>query len=377
MYRLAEYLVMRLLIAVSAFFVGACNHSGSVETDYFDENGTGTELSSQVLYMDSARIGIYCNYVIGDKFILDRNISTHRYEIFTIKGDSLIFENKFMNLGNGPYEMRNPKFKYDQQGNRMFVYSRDNLENKLFVINLNDFKNIYEPTSWEKRQLPLLYMRMRIEIVNDTVFLNKNDTGTPNMFSLSYAGGKDNDFKCLDFEYPGEHPGLSLEAQDFLFKGELEKNPETLTFIYSCYFCQYVFIFDLLNQQITNIRCISKVLPVYKVTGDQYNSFAIADQYKGGFNCMRVTDKYIYIGYNNLTWGEMRNRANFKGYPNGYFDRINVFDWSGNFVKRLVLDKPVSLFVPDLNNRHLYASTIDLTKEGQPDQVLRFDLTEN
>lgn len=298
MYRLAEYLVKRLLIAVSAFLVGACNHSGSVETDYFDENGTGTELSSQVLYMDSARIGIYCNYVIGDKLILDRNISTHRYEIFTIKGDSLIFENKFMNLGN-----------------RMFVYSRDNLENKLFVINLNDFKNIYEPTSWEKKQLPLLYMGMRIEIVNDTVFLNKNDTGTPNMFSLSYAGGKDNDFKCLDFEYPGEHPGLSLEAQDFLFKG--------------------------------------------------------------GFNCMRVTDKYIYIGYNNLTWGQMRNRANFKGYPNSYFDRINVFDWSGNFVKRLVLDKPVSLFVPDLNNCHLYASTIDLTKEGQPDQVLRFDLTEN
>lgn len=194
------------------------------------------------------------------------------------------------------------------------------------------------------------------------------------MFSLTYTKNKDNEFKYLNFQYPGEHPGLSLDDQSSLFKGELKRNPESLTFIYSCYFSQYVFIFDLINEQITNIRYISTVLPVYKITDNLHNPIAIADKYKRGFDLVGVTDQYIYIGYNNLTWWQLRNNDSFKKYPDYYFDWINVFDGDGNFVKRLVLDKPVYTFVTDSDNRYLYASSIDLTQENQPDQVLRFEL---
>lgn len=374
MYALVKFLEKYLLFVVSALPIMACNHSGSVGTDFFDENGAGDVLPSRVLLMDSVRVGIGCEYMIDNKLIIDLQRSTHRYEIFTMKGDSLIYEGDFMQIGKGPDEMSYPKFKYDRKSNRMFVYSLDNLEDKFFVIDMKDFKNIYNRASWEKRRLPVVYTRSALGILSDTVFLNRSNSMNFNMFSLSYTGDKDNDARGVDFKYPGEHPGLSCNGQDFLFKGDMEKNPGSLTFVYSCYFSQYVFIFDVVDKQIANIRYISKILPVYKVRDDLYNPFGIADQYKRGFNIMRVTDRYIYIGYNNLTWGQIRNMTGYKGYPDYYFDRINVFDWDGNFVKRLVLDKPVSRFVVDKDDHYICASTIDLAQEDQPDQILRFEM---
>lgn len=353
--------------------LGACVHT-SVEQDYyFDEEGSGDLLTSTTLLMDSTRAGMRCDCVIGDKLIFTCLGASHRYEIFSIKGDSLLYERNFMNIGRGPNEMLSPKFQYDSKRNRMYLYSRDNEEDKFFIVDLKDFNNVFKPLSWEKKRLPIIYTRGELGILNDSVFLNTNNTKTANMFSLSYASNKDHEFKCLNFQYPGEHQDLSL--LHFLFTGALKQCPASATFVYSCYFSQYVFIFDIVNEQIENIRYISQVLPIYKVTNDLYNPFTIANEYKQGFDALQVTSKYIYIGYNNVTWGDILNRTPYKGYSNAYFDRINVFDWQGNFVKRLVLDKPVFRFVIDPDNHYLYASSIDITQEDQPDQVLRFKLS--
>lgn len=160
MYKLVEFLMKHLLFMGSALLAGDCKHSESIEANYFDENGAGQVLSSQILCMDSTRVGIGCDYLIGDKLIVDRQTSTHRYEVFTIKEDSLIYDGHFMNWGRGPDEMSIPKIKYDRQSNRIFLHSQNNLEDKLFIIDLNDFKNIYNPAA-EKRGDYLLFIPER------------------------------------------------------------------------------------------------------------------------------------------------------------------------------------------------------------------------
>lgn len=312
--------------------------------------------------------------IIDDKLIFTRIGAHHQYEIYTIKGDDLIFDGNFLNIGRGPNEMQNPKFQYDPQNNRMYLYSGDNQEDKFFSVHLKDFNNVYNPSTWEKKKLPIIYTRGGLGILNDTLFLNKNDTKTSNMFSLSYASNKDNEFKSLDFPYPGEHPDLSSVGQCFLFTGSMRQRPGSSTFAYSCYFSQYLFVFDIIDEQIKNIRYISQVLPVYKTTNDLYNPFSIANEYKQGFDKYQVTKKYIYVGYNNVTWGDIRNSVLYKGYPNTYFDRINIFDWDGNFIKRLVLDKPVHFFAVSQDDSYIYASSMDLEQEYHPDLVLRFKL---
>lgn len=370
---LVKLLEKRFLFMISFLAVSACTDI-VLEQDYFDENGTGDQLVSTPLLVDSVRMGAACECIIDNKLIFRRVMTPYGYEIFTLKGDSLLFESNFMNIGRGPYEMNDPEFQYDAANKRMFLYSRDNREDKFFIVDVSDFENVYDPLSWEKKKLPVLYMRRSLGILNDTLFLNRNYTETPDMFSLSYAGSKENAFQCLDFKYPGEHPDLSLLGQNYLFMGNLKQQPGSSTFVYSCYFSRYVFIFDVVAEQIRKVRYISRVLPVYQARDDIYNPVAFADEYKKGLDIFQVTGKYIYIGYNNATWGQIRNFIPYKGFSMSYFDRINVFDWDGNFVKRLVLDKPVRRFAVDAADKYLYASSIDLTQENQPDQVLRFEL---
>lgn len=363
------------LLLISLFTLNACSDI-PVEQDYFDIKGAGVNLESAILRMDSIRVGMICDCVIDDKLIFKRLDMPYKYEIYTIKKDSLIYENKFLNIGRAANEIRNPRLWYDSHHNRVYLYSLSNFEDKLFIVDVKDFNNLYNPLSWERKKLPILYTRGALGILNDTVFLNKNDTKTSDMFSLSYAGGKDNEFKCLDFQYPGEHPAIISDRLDYLFMGDLKQRPGTASFVYTCYTSPLVFIFDIINEQLQNIRYISRVLPVYKLTGDFSDPFAIADEYRSGFDTFQVTGKYIYIGYNNVTWGQIRNLAPFKGYPNSYFDRINVFDWNGNFVKRLVLDRPVDSFLVTPDDLYVYGSSMEPEKENQPELMLRFEIKE-
>lgn len=75
-----------------------------------------------------------------------------------------------------------------------------------------------------------------------------------------------------------------------------------------------------------------------------------------------------------MTWNDINNRVLFKGYSDSYFDRVNIFDWNGKFIKRLILDKPVYCFSISRDDSYLYGSSVDLTREDQPEQVLRFEL---
>lgn len=362
-----------LQLILYVIVMDACTHT-SVEQDYFDINGKGDSLISVILAMDSTRVGLDCNCVINNKLIFMNIHAPHKYEIYTIKQDSLIFEKNFLTIGRGPNELKNPSFQYDFHKNRMYLYSHNNFEDKFFVVDLKDFNNVYNPESWEKKRLPIIYTRGALGILNDTVFVNINCTKTANMFSLSYASNKDNYFQCLNFKYPGEHPDLSFQAQDHLFFGGLKQNYETLTFVYSCYSSPYMFIFDIINEQIENIRYISQVLPIYKATNNLSNPVAMADKSKNGFDMFQVTKNYIYVGYSNVTWGDLDKSVPFKGYPSYYFDRINVFDWHGNFVKRLVLDQPIYYFTVSQDDSYIYASSIDLEHKDQMDQVLRFKI---
>lgn len=375
MYRWYNIVNKYIQLIICMLVVSACFDYAPAEQNYFDKGGAGDTLLSTLLLMDSTRVQMNCDCVIGDKLLLLNQRASYRYEVFTIKGDSLLYDEKFLYVGRAPYEMLSPNLRYDSKNNRLFLYSDNNLENKLFTVDIQNFNNVYDPANWKKKDLPILYSRGSLGIVNDTVFINRHNTNTANMFSLSQAGDKDNSFQCLNFKYPGEHPDLSFSGQGRLFIGDIKRNPNSLSFVYSCYFSQYVFIFDLVDEQITNLRYISQVLPVYKVDPDDvYNPIAISDEYESGYDQFRVTGNYIYIGYNNTNWGEIRNQLTFKDYPYYYFDRINVFDWDGKFVRRLVLDQPIYNFTVSSDDQYLYGSSMDLADDNMQEQVLRFEL---
>lgn len=353
-------------------FIGCRCSSG--KEGYFDAKGDGEQLCATVLTVDSSVISGTCHLVIENRILQYLVGDSYSYAVYKIKGDSLIYEGKFMRRGNGPYEMQIPRLKYRPGKNELIVYSADPSKNDFYRVDLNDFGNLYNPRLWIKDRLPALPTRDCLEFIDDSIYIHSSYTKCNSLFSLSYKG-RDYFYAGLNLLYPADENNTDLLLKRFLFKGKLIKHPGRSTFLYSSEFFKYVIVFDLDKEEIRNIRYISGVQPDYKpVTGDPYHLFTFNKNAEDGCKVIFATESYVYIGYNNMTWEDINNKVQFKGYPDSYFDRINVFDWEGNFVKRLVLDKPVRRFAVDAADKFLYASSIDLTQEHQPDQVLRFEL---
>lgn len=352
-------------------FIGCRCSSG--KEGYFDAEGDGEQLCATVLTVDSLAGSGACCMIIGDKLILYLVGEEYSYAVYKIKGDSLIYEGKFMRRGNGPYEMQMPRLKYRPGKKELVVYSADPSKNDFYLINLVNFNHLYETRCWKAMKLPALSSRGCLEFVNDSTYLHSSYTQQNSLFSLACKGVNES-FINLNLRYPEDRNNADLLLMRSLFKGQLVKHPRKPAFIYSSSYFKYIILFDLENENITKIRCISTELPDYKRISDPYRMFTFNGKAQDGCKTVIATEKYIYIGYNNMTWEDINNKVQFKGYPDSYFDRINVFDWGGNFIKRLVLDNPVDFFVIGDDGNYLYASSIDLTQEHQPDQVLRFEI---
>lgn len=352
-------------------FIGCRRSSG--KEGYFDAKEDGVQLCATVLTVDSLAGSSACCMIIGDKLIFYLAGEEYSYAVYKIRGDSLIYGGKFMRRGNGPYEMQIPRLKYRPDKNELILYSADPSKNDFYLIHLDNFNHLYETRCWKAMKLPALPSRGCLEFVNDSTYLHSSYTQQNSLFSLACKGANES-FINLNFRYPDDRNNADLLLMRSLFKGELVKHPRKSSFIYSSDYFKYIILFDLENKNITNIRYISAELPDYKRISDPYRMFALNGKVQDGCKTVIATEKYIYIGYNNLTWEDINKQVQFKGYPNSYFDRINVFDWEGNYISGFVLDKPVDFFVVGNDNNYIYASSLDLTQEHQPDQVLRFEL---
>lgn len=361
---------IKIVLLCSIILTGCTSH---VEKDYFDARGEGILLKSKSLGIDSVTGWSFCKMVIGDKLIQYLVGDKYAFSVYNIKGDSLLYENKFVINGNGPYELKVAKIKYLPDRNEMLIFSESASENDVYRVRLNDFNNLYDTKNWEKQKLPVLAFRSTLDFVNDSLYLLLSLTKENSLFSLAYKG-KDNYIKSLNFPYPvDEKESASLKFS--LFMGKLIKHPTQPKFIYSNNSFRYVMVFELDNEEIKNVRYLSAVVPDYKPVHDNlYWKYSLNKDTKGNCRVIVATEQYCYIGYNNMTIKDKKDEIPFKGYPNAYFDRINVFDWDGNFVKRLVLDQPVYCFSVSPDERYIYATSVDLTQENLPDQVLRFEL---
>ena len=70
-----------------------------------------------------------------------------------------------------------------------------------------------------------------------------------------------------------------------------------------------------------------------------------------------MDDRFIYVGYMQDTYGEQRERVRAGDLRQLFPSRINVYDWDGNFVRRLVLDRSVGPMV--VHDGRLIAWSVD------------------
>lgn len=284
-----------VLISLFIITISGCLSSSKREAN-FNAEGEGELLNSTIMSFDSTKGYNMCHMVIDDKLIQYLVGDKYSYSVYNIKGDSLFYQGKFIMKGNGPYEMSVADIKYRPDKNELIIYSEDTYENDFYIIDLNNFNNLYDTRVWKRGKLPNLPTRHCFEFVNDSVYLHNSYTKSNSLFSLSYKG-RDNYCHSLNMPYPQTKKETDLILQYSLFFGELVKHSLKPTFLYSNKGSKYVIIFDLDNEQITNVRYISDILPSYKPISDNpYQLFALNKESEGGCREVIVTDRY------NLYW---------------------------------------------------------------------------
>lgn len=370
------FFLLKQVVWLFSGLLVACQ-AGRESHNMFDAGLGDDEVKVIRLRVDTACRGMDVRLIAKDKLIVSYRDNTYNYAIYRINGDSLKYLGSFLLMGNGPNEINSPRLKYDPHRDRLCAYGPVNFENKLFYIPFADYKSVFTPSLWETGALPHLPARGNMEFINDSTFLTICGNKENKLFSLSYKG-RDKYFKCLDFSYPELNEELvSGVNKSILFEGNLKKQPDSDSYLYSSEKSKYSFLFNLRNDSIVNIRYLSNVLPNIKVTssGRDYSRDGATED---GCFFVDVTKSYIYMGYNNMTLEQLRNGTPFKEkYPITYFDRINVFDWHGKFIRRLVLDTPVMYFAVTPDDKIIYASTYGFPDEvNVTDEIVRIDLSD-
>nr|WP_302810573.1 BF3164 family lipoprotein [Alistipes onderdonkii] len=275
-------------------------------------------------------------------------MSEKKFSVYRFSGDSLKKEGEFLGYGRGPYEMMIARVAFDPDTRSLTMLADYNRENRFCWVSLDPPENLYDVSTWEYRQLSFIGDCSLGEpcLIDRSSYLTMgHHTDSLNMFSLlDIDGGR---VVPLDFSYPALPLGLSPMVQEVVWTGRIRKHPRKNRFVYNAQDFKYLFIFELEEgNHIRIIRYLYDKLPQVHATREQGHPYAFDDACEDGCNSIAVDDDHIYIGYSQTTYGQIRDAARARK-SLSTFDprRINVYDWDGNFIRRLVLDMPVGPMV--------------------------------
>lgn len=306
---------------------------------------------------------------IADGHILFSSYYTnHAFKVYRIENNNLVESGQFLKYGEGPFEMAQPYSFYDKLKNQIYIYDYNGRLGKVYSIELHPIENLYNTSKWEEIQIPVIqdyFLGNSMRKMDDDSFVILGSKVRSNKL-LSKIDLDNNTIFELNHSYPEMDGTFKIDPvvkQGVYFNGVIEKHPYSNRLVYACGSGKYAGIidFDPITSTIKNTS-IFTIYPKYTTT-DGLNRSYLDDCLRG--MQVKVTDEYIYILPSQLTKGDVRRKALYKGYPNYCSDELLVFNWKGELLKKYLLDVPVYSYIVDESDNWLYAVTVELDDEGQ------------
>lgn len=350
--------------------VGSCKEASQDTQATQDTVWEQTPVSGVRMAFDRPKVG--CFPILSDSgclfFRLHRSES-HTVALYRIQGDSLLFLQEFLPKGDGPEDIRIPQMKL--------------LRDTLYALGLYNGENKILKTAWppsdDSLQVPPVWKSLHwnkyfnlkdgYPLNDSTLLVTGSQNDSQAMFFLFYPAQQR--LVPAGFDFPDDIPGEPL-SKSIIYSGTIEKHPQKDRFVfYTRSYGRYIILFDCENGRVENLRILSADLPKYEFTDAPLNNRRIADDSWTGVRAVSVTQKYIYVIYNDYTMGQMRNMVDKADERWHYTDRIYVYDWDGNPVKCYRTDQLISSFTVSPDDRYGYAEGIP---EEDQDVILRFSL---
>lgn len=359
-----KFHILLCISAISAFATG-CAHSPRQPDDYRWEGKT-TRLDTRIVPADSAlfRTG---GMEIMDNGILMYNVSQpDNFSYYILRNDSLIFSAPVQKKGKGPYEAIFSRAIRLEDCDKLYLIDQQSNE-KAYGIDLGEPDGMTDVKTWSTLSLPTTDPLFSIVPTGcDDTFMAQILNDKEHMFGYFKAG--DSVVTPIAFPYPDAGVACPEITLGTAFIGTLQKRPEYNEYVFSAQNSRYVMIFSLQDSIPGNVKLLYDAVPQFALAADGINP-RISGETLSGFY-VQATREYIYLTPRNH---RDKDAEALEGHPSfGTAFEILVFDWNGEPVKRILLDRPVKNVTVDSWNDYMYARHTDST--SWEDHIVRVKL---
>ena len=286
-----------------------------------------------------------------------QDLTLHAYHL---QNDTLNYIGKITQKGDGPLEMPNMSYMH-QRPNKSLILTSSGYNPKYFVLDDGDFSKATSLNQWNVVKFPAKESgTMVTEVVplNDSRILVKLMGDVPYPFAYYNAG--DSTLSYYPYPFPETEKEMSNAQKSMMCVGRICKHPSKNKILNTYQGGTYACILDVDGKNIKEVKHIYNIPPQYVPDKDGANSHPKKSN-KLGFSEIAVTEKYIYLKKYDFCLGDISKDDINNGYPLWFDNKIYVFDWEGNPVKKYNLDKYISSFVVDSNDKFIYAQTTNPT----------------
>ena len=278
--------------------------------------------------------------------------SENSFSLFDIQTEKLI--GRFGTIGQGPGEIPLGCVGYIDNDNFCIFYDVIGLVAK-FQIDSLKFNIKRQPTRLPKYQIDKLYLS-KIALINDSILFG---AGTYNSRFQFILFDKNNTVIDYNVEIFNANENKFNEHHKYLSnQGNLTKNPSVDKFAYVINYSSNLDIIEVVNNKIRLVKSLRFRNPnsspfnrgeLFGVIPDKNSAIGYIDISSG--------EKYIYALYTDKKMVESNgNRNHFNS------NIILVFDWEGNPIKKLILEKEAYYISVNEKSNELFSAII--TEDG-------------
>lgn len=324
-----KYHLFRLFSIGVFFFLQACSDKTGFR-DPLVEFQKSISLSSKELKSSDSLFRAGSIILFEDILIVQDDDLKFLYKIIDVNKDQIL--KKFGKIGQGPCELEPQSItsRSGSNGEVIGIFEMQTSEYLEFPINqileseedpaCNSFQGKFGPE-----------IRLAIQ-VGDNLFLGAGSSEKP------YALLSGNQLVQTIGEYPfqSQFQGIDPIIIDLAFQNRLYKNPIKPLMLSTSSFSFNMDILELENDENLIIKKSLHYWPPEFEPSNEPNQFyaAIKEENKFGNVSTAVSEKYIYVLYSDEPW---KYQFPIKS------KRVLVYDWDGNAVKIINLDKEVNM----------------------------------
>ncbi len=342
------------------------------ETRQIDWSGKerGTLTSAPMKFDTAALLRVTKSVLHGDLlFVEQESIPDNLWSLFRISGDSLHWQGVLLQKGKGPFEISQERAFILDPGNDSLVINPTGYAKNYFTIPAHDPAAVLDKKQWGIHAYPKNIGHMDIMApTTDGGFITTTRSEKENMFEIFFP--EDSLAESLVSPYPETDQPLIGDAKGYAYNGRICQRPGFDQYLQVGSMGQLATVFELENKRIVRRKEIYNKLPEFKLAPDDLN-LSPSGENDLGFR-FAVSENYIYLCPIPFKLKDLGVVKDYKGYPLGYADDLQIFDWNGNPVCRYELDTPVVSLTVAPDESHLYANTID--PETEEPRILRFAL---